>query len=59
MGPAGTFTSGGAASTLYWIDLARRGNVVFMTQAMWGGPANVPYPRRLIAAIEEVLVGEV
>lgn len=53
--PPGTFGAAGAASTLFWIDLARRGNVVFMTQAMWGGPANVPYSRRLIAAIEESL----
>ena len=51
--PPGTFGAGGAASTLFWIDPARRGIVVFMAQAMWeGGPANVPYWRRLIAAIE-------
>jgi CubicO group peptidase (beta-lactamase class C family) len=53
--PTGTFGGGGATSTLFWIDRARRGNVVFMTQAMWGAPANVPYPRRLVAAIEESL----
>jgi CubicO group peptidase (beta-lactamase class C family) len=55
MTPPGTFGAGGAASTLFWIDRARRGNVVFMTQAMWGGPANLPYSRRLVKAIEESL----
>lgn len=55
MTPPGTFGAGGAASTLFWIDPARHGIVVFMTQVMWGGPANVPYWRRLIAAIEESL----
>ncbi|HEU4780885.1 MAG TPA: serine hydrolase domain-containing protein [Steroidobacteraceae bacterium] len=54
--PPGTFGGGGATSTLFWIDRARRGNVVFLTQTIWeGGPANVPYPRRLFAAIEESL----
>jgi CubicO group peptidase (beta-lactamase class C family) len=53
--PPGTFGAGGASSTLFWIDPARRGNVVFMAQAMWGAPANVPYWHRLFAAIEESL----
>lgn len=54
--PPGTFGGGGASGTLFWIDPARRGIVVFMTQVMWGGgPAKVPYWRPLIAAVEESL----
>jgi CubicO group peptidase (beta-lactamase class C family) len=54
--PPGTFGGGGATGTLFWIDRARRGNVVFLPQVIWeGGPASVPYPRRLFAAIEESL----
>lgn len=33
-GTPGTFGWGGAASTVWWIDPARRGNMVFMTQFM-------------------------
>ena len=38
-GTPGTFGWGGAASTDWWIDPARRGNVVFMTQFM---PTDTP-----------------
>jgi CubicO group peptidase (beta-lactamase class C family) len=55
LAPPGTYSSAGASGTLFWLDAARRGNVVFMTQAMWGSPARGPYSARLIAAIEEDL----
>jgi CubicO group peptidase (beta-lactamase class C family) len=55
LAPPGTFNSAGATGTLFWIDHARAGNVVFMVQAMWGSPANHPYARPLIAAIEQDL----
>jgi len=53
--PPGTFGGGGAAGTLFWIDKARRGAVVFMVQAMYGSPARSPYQKRLFAAIEQDL----
>jgi CubicO group peptidase (beta-lactamase class C family) len=53
--PPGTIGGGGAAGTLFWIDRKRNGAVVFMVQAMWGGPARSPYSKRLFAAIEQDL----
>jgi CubicO group peptidase (beta-lactamase class C family) len=49
-GPVGSFGWGGAAGTLWWIDPARRGNMVFMAQFM---PSDT-YPIRdeIAAAIE-------
>jgi hypothetical protein len=34
------------------MDQNRRGAVVFMAQAMYGGPARSPFQKRLFAAIE-------
>lgn len=51
--PPGTVGGGGSAGTLFWIDKARRGAFVFMTQAMYGNPARSPFQRRLFAAIEQ------
>jgi CubicO group peptidase (beta-lactamase class C family) len=53
--PPGMVGGGGAAATLFWIDKARNGAVVFMAQAMYGGPARSPYQKRLFAAIESDL----
>lgn len=53
--PAGTVGGGGSAGTLFWIDKARRGAVVFMTQVMYGNPAHSPFQKRLFAAIEQDL----
>jgi CubicO group peptidase (beta-lactamase class C family) len=53
--PAGTVGAGGAAGTLFWIDKARRGAVVFMTQVMYVNPARSPFQKRLFAAIEQDL----
>ena len=50
--PPGMVGGGGAAATLFWIDKARNGAVVFMAQAMYGGPARSPFQKRLFAAIE-------
>jgi CubicO group peptidase (beta-lactamase class C family) len=49
-GPAGTFGWGGAAGTAWWIDPARRGNVVFMAQFM--PPDCYPVRDDVSAAIE-------
>jgi CubicO group peptidase (beta-lactamase class C family) len=49
--PSGTVGGGGAAGTLFWIDRARRGAVVFMTQVMYGNPARSPFQKRLFAAL--------
>jgi CubicO group peptidase (beta-lactamase class C family) len=51
--PPGMVGGGGAAGTLFWIDQKRRGAVVFMAQAMYGGPARSPYQKRLFAAIDQ------
>jgi CubicO group peptidase (beta-lactamase class C family) len=49
-GTPGSFGWGGAAGTDWWIDPARRGNVVFMTQFM--PPTSYPVRGELTAAIE-------
>ena len=49
-GPPGSFGWGGAAGTDCWIDPARRGNMVFMTQFM--PPTSYPVRDELTAAIE-------
>ena len=49
-GPAGAFGWGGAAGTVWWIDPARQGNVVFMTQFM--PPDSYPVREQISAAIE-------
>ncbi len=49
-GPPGTFGWGGAAGTDWWIDPARRGNVVFMTQFMPGN--SYPVRDEITVAIE-------
>jgi len=49
-GPAGTFGWGGAAGTVWWIDPAREGNMVFMTQFM--PPDSYPVRDQISAAIE-------
>ncbi len=49
-GPPGTVIHGGAAGTLWWIDPARRGNIVFMTQFM--PPTSYPILADTAAAIE-------
>ncbi len=49
-GPAGTFGWGGAAGTVWWIDPARQGNVVFMTQFM--PPDAYPVRDQISAAVE-------
>ena len=49
-GPAGTFGWGGAAGTVWWIDPARQGNMVFMTQFM--PPDAYPVRDQISAAIE-------
>ena len=51
--PPGMVGGGGSAGTLFWIDPRRRGAVVFMAQAMFGGPARSPYQKRLFAAIDQ------
>jgi CubicO group peptidase (beta-lactamase class C family) len=51
--PPGMVGGGGAAGTLFWIDQKRRGVVVFMAQAMYGGPARSPYQKRLFTAIDQ------
>jgi CubicO group peptidase (beta-lactamase class C family) len=56
--PAGTVGGGGSAGTLFWIDKARRGAVVFMAQVMYGSPARSPFQKRLFAAIEKDLSAE-
>lgn len=53
--PPGTVGGGGSGGTLFWIDKARRGAVVFMTQVMYGSPARSPFQKRLFAAIEKDL----
>jgi CubicO group peptidase (beta-lactamase class C family) len=53
--PSGTVGGGGSAGTLFWIDRARRGAVVFMTQVMYGSPMRSPFQKRLFAAIENDL----
>ena len=53
--PSGTFSGAGASGTLFWVDRARRGYVVFLVQTMGYTPATTPYPSRLIAALEEDL----
>jgi CubicO group peptidase (beta-lactamase class C family) len=54
--PAGTVLHGGAAGTLWWIDPARRGNMVFMTQFT---PANsYPVLADTTAAVEADLKQE-
>jgi CubicO group peptidase (beta-lactamase class C family) len=53
--PAGTVGGGGAAGTLFWIDKAHRGAVVFMSQVMYGSPARSPFQKRLFAGIEKDL----
>lgn len=52
-GPPGRFGWGGAAGTDWWIDPARRGNVVFMTQFM--PPTSYPIREELGSAIESDL----
>jgi CubicO group peptidase (beta-lactamase class C family) len=49
-GSAGTFGWAGAAGTVWWIDPARRGNTVFMTQFM--PPNAYPVQDEVSAAIE-------
>ena len=49
-GPVGSFGWGGAAGTVWWIDPARQGNVVFMTQFM--PPDSYPVRDQISAAIE-------
>lgn len=49
-GPAGTFGWSGAAGTVWWIDPARQGNMVFMTQFM--PPDSYPVRDQIFAAIE-------
>ena len=49
-GPPGTFGWAGAAGTVWWIDPARRGNMVFMTQFM--PPNSYPVQEEVSAAIE-------
>jgi CubicO group peptidase (beta-lactamase class C family) len=49
-GPTGSFGWGGAAGTDWWIDPARRGHVVSMTQFM--PPTSYPVRNELAAAIE-------
>jgi CubicO group peptidase (beta-lactamase class C family) len=51
--PPGMVGGGGSAGTLFWIDRKRRGTVVFMSQAIYGGPARSPYQKRLFAAIDK------
>lgn len=52
-GPPGSYGGGGAAGTIWWIDPALRGNVVFMAQSMGRyTPATYPVPKRLLAAVE-------
>ncbi len=53
--PPGTIGGGGAAGTLFWMDKARAGAVVFMTQVMYGSPARSPFQKPLFSAIEEDL----
>lgn len=53
--PPGMVGSGGSAGTLFWIDQERRGAVVFLVQAMYGGPARSPFQKRLFPAIESDL----
>ncbi len=55
--PPGTVGGGGSAGTLFWIDKARRGAVVFMAQVMYGNPARSPFQKRLFTAIEKDLLG--
>lgn len=50
VGPPGTMVHGGAAGTLWWIDPARQGNMVFMTQFM--PPTSYPARDDIAAAIE-------
>lgn len=52
LGPAGSFGGGGAAGTLWRVDPARRGIMVFMTQIMGYPPDAYPIPDQLAAAIE-------
>jgi Beta-lactamase class C and other penicillin binding proteins len=49
-GPLGSFGWGGAAGTVWWIDPARRGNMVFMAQFM--PPDSYPVRDEIAAAIE-------
>lgn len=49
-GPAGSFGHGGAAGTLWRIDPARRGNMVFMSQHM--PPTTYPIREEMADAIE-------
>jgi CubicO group peptidase (beta-lactamase class C family) len=49
-GTPGTFGWGGAAGTVWWIDPARRGNMVFMTQFM--PPDSYPVREEISVAIE-------
>ena len=52
-GPPGSYGGGGAAGTIWWIDPALRGNVVFMAQSMGRyTPATYPVPKQLRAAVE-------
>ena len=55
-GPAGSFGWAGAAGTYWWVDPARRGQVVFMTQFM--PPTSYPVREELSAAVEADLKGE-
>lgn len=49
-GPPGSFGWAGAAGTVWWIDPARRGNMVFMTQFM--PPDTYPIRDEIAAAIK-------
>jgi CubicO group peptidase (beta-lactamase class C family) len=57
LAPPKTFSSAGASGTVFWVDSTNDRSVVFMTQAMWGGPAKSPYAARFMKAIEESFGG--
>jgi CubicO group peptidase (beta-lactamase class C family) len=56
--PPGTIGAAGSAGTLFWIDPARQGVAVFMTQVMYGSPAASPFQPRLFPAMEQDLARE-